>query len=117
MMHGVPVVTTSIGTQGMHARVGEDIMVGDTPQEFANCVTRVLQDRELWNVLSRNGQDLVRRSYSFEAVVGQIEKIIENLGTLRIKRYNPAKRLAIKSRLDFADLLDQHLLWRFRRST
>ena len=116
MMHGLPVVTTSIGTQGMNARIGVDILVGDSPEEFSNCVAKLLQQAELWKALSKNGQDLVIRGYSFETVGERISGIMSELNKIPIKRYGQAKRLAVKSRLDVADFLQRQVLWRIRRS-
>jgi glycosyltransferase involved in cell wall biosynthesis len=116
MMHGLPVVTTSIGTQGMDCRPGEDIMVGDTAAEFADCVVRLLQQPALWRTLSRNGHALVVRNYSFEAVSGRIKQILAGLHAVPIKRYRESKRLALKARFDIRDMLDRHVLWKFKRS-
>jgi glycosyltransferase involved in cell wall biosynthesis len=115
MMHGLPVVTTSIGTQGMNARIGEDILVGDSPEDFADCVARLLQDRLLWNKLSTNGRALVIQSYSFAAVERRVRDILDGLESISVKRYGGAKRLAVKSGLDVADFLARELLWRFSR--
>lgn len=116
MMHGLPVVTTSIGTQGMNVRHGEDIMIGDTPDQFARCVVQLLEQPALRKTLSRNGRNLVVRNYSFEAVAARINQIMADLTRIAIKRYRQPKRLALKLRFDVADLLDRHLLWKFRRS-
>jgi glycosyltransferase involved in cell wall biosynthesis len=117
MMHGVPVVTSSIGTQGMDCRIGEDIMVGDTPHQFARCVVELLEQPALWWKLARNGRALVERDYSFEAVSARINRIVSDLGAIAIKRYRGPRRLALKLRFDVTDLLDRHVLWKFRRST
>jgi O-antigen biosynthesis protein len=116
MIYGLPVVTTSIGTQGMNPRLGEDLMVGDTPMEFAHCVAQLLEQPALRQRLSRNGRDLVVRNYSFEAVAARIDEVVSQVGTVRIKRYRQLKRLAMKWRFDLYDSLQRHILWRFGRS-
>jgi glycosyltransferase involved in cell wall biosynthesis len=116
MARGLPVVTTSIGTQGMNPRLGEEIMVGDTPEQFADCVERVLRDAALWQTLSREGRALIVRNYSPAAVAQRIETIASELRSIRPKRYGGMKRLVLKSRFNAADLLDEHLFWRFRRA-
>jgi glycosyltransferase involved in cell wall biosynthesis len=116
MIHGLPVVTTSIGTQGMNPRLGEDIMVGDTPDEFAHCVVQLLEQPALRQTLSRNGRDLVIRNYSFQAIAARIDEVMSELATIPVKRYHQPKRLALKWRFDLSDRLQRHLLWKFRRS-
>ena len=114
MMHGLPVVTTSIGTQGMNPRLGEEIMVGDTPDQFAECVAELLEEPARWKTLSRNGRDLAIRNYSFGAVAARVDQVMSKLNAIPIKRYCEPKRIALKFRFDTADLLHRHLLWRFR---
>ncbi len=116
MMHGLPVVTTSIGTQGMNCRPGVDIMVGDTPEQFAQCVIQLLEQASLWKTVSRNGRDLVVRNYSFDAVSARIDQVLSGLGKVAVKRYGEPRRLALKARFHIADLLNRHLLWKFIRS-
>ena len=116
MMHAVPVVTTSIGTQGMQARLNEDILVGDTPEEFSDLVVRVLQEPALWATLSRNGRNLIIQNYSFEAVAARIDKTMSGLELIPVIRYNIAKRIAWKVGNDIAEFLQRHVLWRLGRA-
>ena len=116
MMHGLPVVTTSIGAQGLDARHGEEIMLGDTPDEFARCVTDLLQQPELRTKVSRKGRDLVIRHYSYAAVAASIDDILAGVRARPPKRLPQPKRLSLKLRFGFIDLMHRHVLWRFRRS-
>jgi hypothetical protein len=100
----------------MNPRLGEDIMVGDTPEEFAHCVVQLLEQPVLRKILSRNGRELVIRSYSFQAVAARIDQIICDLNTIPVKRYPQPKRLALKWRFDLSDLLQRYVLWKFRQS-
>ena len=56
---GLPVVTTPVGAEGLDAIDGEQLLIGETPSELAERVVRVLRDAELWQRLSRSGQQLV----------------------------------------------------------
>ena len=44
MAMGKAVVSTSIGAEGLPVRPGRDIMIADTPDEFASAVIDLLQD-------------------------------------------------------------------------
>src|SRR5208282_4724687 len=110
MLHGLPVVTTSIGTQGMDVQRGIDIMVGDSPEEFADCVVRLLQQPALWKSVARGGHELIVRNYSFEVVGAQIDRIVAELGTLRVKHYGKVKRLVLKAGFDAFDFPGQYVL-------
>ena len=44
---GKAMVSTSIGCEGLEARDGENILVRDTPEDFADAVESVVADAEL----------------------------------------------------------------------
>ena len=72
MSYGLPVVATSAAVEGMHVRSGPgvsepDVLVADTPAEFAAAIARVYHDATLWKKLSGNGLANVRTHFSFEA--------------------------------------------------
>lgn len=53
---GVPMVTTSIGAEGMALTHEQNIWIGDEPREFADGVLRLLHDDELWSSMARAGE-------------------------------------------------------------
>ncbi|MBZ0219964.1 MAG: glycosyltransferase family 4 protein [Candidatus Methylomirabilis sp.] len=75
MSIGLPVVTTSIGVQGMDARIGEDIMVGDTPEAFSDCILRLSEDEALYRAVTENSFNYMRNNYSPEIVGGILSEI------------------------------------------
>ena len=76
MSYGVPVVTTSIGAEGIPHTDGENIVIGNTPQEFANAVYRAYTDEQLWNQLSRAGQATVLRHFSEHAARRNLKQLL-----------------------------------------
>ena len=58
---GLPVVTTSIGAEGIHGVDREHMLVSDDAQGFADRIVELCSDDDLWNSLSANGQGLVER--------------------------------------------------------
>ncbi|WP_407354181.1 glycosyltransferase [Luteimonas sp. R10] len=67
MAAGMPVVATSCAAEGMHLRDGDDLLVADAAEAFADAVVRLHGDAALWSRLARAGSDNVRRHFSFEA--------------------------------------------------
>ena len=66
MAFGVPVVATSIAVDGTGLRDGEEILVADEPQDFAEALIELYQSEELWTRLSENGIRKTRALYSVE---------------------------------------------------
>ena len=69
MAHGLPVVATRMSVEGMGVVEGEEVIVEDDPQAFADAVVRVYRDEALWNRLSRNGLANIRRRFSTEVAI------------------------------------------------
>jgi glycosyltransferase involved in cell wall biosynthesis len=75
---GVPVVSTTLGAEGIVCRPGEDIMIADTPQAFAEAVAAVLSDAALHERLSREGLRTVRARYDWRTVYAAWDEIYES---------------------------------------
>lgn len=75
MAHGQPVVATSCAVEGMHLRDGDDVLVADTPQAFADAVVRLYGDEALWSSLARNGLDSVASHFSLDAARETVRKV------------------------------------------
>ncbi len=76
MAAGLPVVTTSIGSEGMGLVDGVHALVADTPEEFAAAVVRLSSDDSLWNQLADAARQLlahnIRRSHSCRQTVADV---------------------------------------------
>lgn len=64
MSLGLPVVTTSVGAEGMDLEDAETVLIVDEPQEFAAAVVRLYRDEALWRKLSRQGLEHVASRFS-----------------------------------------------------
>jgi glycosyltransferase involved in cell wall biosynthesis len=63
---GVPVVSTSIGCEGLDGIDGEHLLVADTPGRFARACVDLLQRPSRRQALARRGRELVSRQYRWE---------------------------------------------------
>lgn len=75
MALGVPVVSTAVGCEGIGAEKNKDIIIADTPQEFADGIKAVLKDKSLRNSLSKNGRYLVEQKYHWKKIIARLENI------------------------------------------
>ena len=55
LMYGSPTVSTSIGAEGLNLQHGEQVLIADDPVTFAESITRLLRDDELWRHLAHEG--------------------------------------------------------------
>lgn len=66
MSCGVPVVTTHNGLEGLFAEPGEEILVSDTSNTYAQSVINLLSDQKLYNELSDNSRKYVFKFHSWK---------------------------------------------------
>jgi glycosyltransferase involved in cell wall biosynthesis len=90
---GIPIVSTTLGYEGIDAKAGRDILVGDTPEEFAAQVLRVLNDRALGEKISSNGRKLVEKSYDYKAALRPLDEVYER-AKLASRKAQSARRKA-----------------------
>ncbi len=71
LAYAIPLVTTTVGAEGMSLRDGEEALIANTAEEFAAAVVRLYRDEVLWRRLASNAHAHVERHFS-PRVVGRI---------------------------------------------
>ena len=80
MARGLPVVSTTVGCEGIGVVPGEHLLVADTPQAFAEAVIRVLDDDALAASLARNARALVLERYDVAPIRAAVLHAIDEVG-------------------------------------
>jgi glycosyltransferase involved in cell wall biosynthesis len=62
---GIPVVSTSVGAEGMVVRAGEDIVIADTPTAFAQATIQLLQNPARAQQIGQAGRQMVMEKYNW----------------------------------------------------
>jgi GT2 family glycosyltransferase/glycosyltransferase involved in cell wall biosynthesis len=81
-----PVVTTSVGSQGIDCTPGENILIADDPQGFAAQTVRLLRDKVLREKLGKNGRRQVEAKYDWEIVIRQVEDMYDEIIAAKFQR-------------------------------
>src|SRR5829696_1681756 len=71
LAYAIPLVTTTVGAEGMSLRDGEEALIADTAEGFAAAVVRLYRDEGLWRRLASNAHAHVGRYFS-PRVVGRV---------------------------------------------
>ena len=79
MAMGVPVVTSSLGALGLDASVGENLLVGDTPEAFAKHIIDLIESPDYRQAVSTAGRCLVEEKYSWDVLVQQLEGVYSQI--------------------------------------
>jgi glycosyltransferase involved in cell wall biosynthesis len=65
LAQGLPIVSTSIGCEGIAVTPEQDILIADTPTDFARATLRLLQEPDLARQLGANGRRLAEERYDY----------------------------------------------------
>jgi glycosyltransferase involved in cell wall biosynthesis len=79
MAHGKPIVSTSIGAEGLAVAHGRDMLLADTPEAFAHEIGRVLTEPELGAKLGRAARQLAEDRYSWRTAASALEAFYHGL--------------------------------------
>ncbi len=77
MSYGVPVVTTTIGNEGIDLIDGDQCLVAGSGDEVAAKVVELYQNCDLWNKLSYNSREVVKKHFSRDAAKDKMKKALE----------------------------------------
>lgn len=84
---GVPVVSTSIGCQGLDVTDGQHLLVRNDPAAFAAAIVELLSDPALYSTLRTNGRILVEQNYDWQMIFARFEEELQRFVNLFV----PAK--------------------------
>lgn len=73
----VPSITTPLANDALNAKDGEEILIGESPQELADKILLILSDVHLYNKLEINGNRFVKANYSWEETTEKLNQIIQ----------------------------------------
>ena len=79
MALGRPVVSTTIGCEGLDVVDGEHLLIADTPEQFADKILRLLRDRQLHQHISANGRALVEAKYGWDKIAERLMDVYQEL--------------------------------------
>lgn len=82
MALGTPVVSTSKGAEGLDASNGRHLLIGDTSQEFADQVLRLIKDQELRQEIVDRAREFVQAKYDWTVIMPRFESLVERISTV-----------------------------------
>jgi glycosyltransferase involved in cell wall biosynthesis len=76
---GRPVVSTTVGAEGLDLTSGEHLLVADHPEAFAAAVIRLLQDTATAATLAAHGRRAVLERYDWRAITSRYVDAIQQI--------------------------------------
>jgi glycosyltransferase involved in cell wall biosynthesis len=85
MSMGKAVVSTSVGAEGLPVEHTKNIILADSPEEFASQVVRLLRDQRAREAIGRAARKLVEENYSWASVARSFEGVLHRAMEARIR--------------------------------
>jgi glycosyltransferase involved in cell wall biosynthesis len=79
MAVGTPVVSTSLGAEGVPAVQRENIIVADNPEEFTQGILDLMTDDRLFERIRKNARRLVEEKFAWKKGVEIMEGVLEKM--------------------------------------
>jgi glycosyltransferase involved in cell wall biosynthesis len=76
MAAGVPVVSTALGIEGLDLQPDRDVLVAETPREFAEQIGRLVADPMLRRRIAHAGHERVVAEHSMDVLRGAVDKAL-----------------------------------------
>jgi sugar transferase (PEP-CTERM/EpsH1 system associated) len=81
LARGIPVVSTTIGYEGIDLIPGKHLLVADTPEEFAAAVVELLRDPQRGAELAAAGRERLLERYDWKAVCPAMDAVYDRLSS------------------------------------
>jgi glycosyltransferase involved in cell wall biosynthesis len=85
MAAGVPIVSTTLGAEGLEVTDSKNILLADSPTEFVRALSLVCEDGAVWRMLSVAARDLAHLKYSWSTLGRACEEIHQGILDVRWK--------------------------------
>lgn len=80
MASGLPVVTTTIGIEGLEAVDREEVIIKNDSVGLAEATVSVLQNEDLRRKLIINARCLIEKKYNWQKIAGDLDRIYREVG-------------------------------------
>jgi glycosyltransferase involved in cell wall biosynthesis len=95
MALGTPVVATTKGAEGLDLTSGEDILIADDPDAFADATSRLLLDDALHARIAAHAKETVTARYDWEVIGAEMLEILTRLTSKWAAHRGAARPLAV----------------------
>lgn len=74
----IPSITSPLANSALKAEHGKEILVGDTPSDYAGLIASLLDDPEKAREIASGGYEFVLNNYNWEKATAALDRIMQN---------------------------------------
>jgi len=79
LAQGLPVVSTSLGCEGIEVEAGRHLLIADTAEDFARATLQLLEDQELAAKLGQQGREHILARYSALTQLWDVDEVYRSV--------------------------------------
>lgn len=76
--HGLPVVTTDMGAEGMFLKDDFSCLKANTAKAFAEAIVSLYTDKKLWDTIRKNAKGVLAQHFSPELARDELQKLLKD---------------------------------------
>lgn len=88
MSLGLPVITTEVGYEGLSAKINFELLVSNSPEEFANSILELNRDEAKYQELAVNARRYVSQNHDWKKLLIPYQSKFEKISTQNINKEN-----------------------------
>jgi glycosyltransferase involved in cell wall biosynthesis len=81
MALGRPVVSSTIGCEGLDVVDGQHLLIADNPEQFAEKIIHLFKDKAFYQTIILNARQLVVDKYDWDVIAEQLLDLYDKMGT------------------------------------
>ncbi|MCL5439114.1 MAG: glycosyltransferase family 4 protein [Patescibacteria group bacterium] len=79
MASGVPVVTTTLGIEGIDAKNNEEVLISNNSNEIADLVLKILKNKNLYKKITTNARKLIEEKYAWDKIAKKLDEVYRSV--------------------------------------
>jgi polysaccharide biosynthesis protein PslH len=72
MATGKPILSTTVGAEGINCTHGKDIFIADNPSDFTNILVKLTASQDLCKTVGENARNLIENEYDQNKLIGKL---------------------------------------------
>lgn len=80
MANGKPIISTTLGAEGIRYSREKNIFIADNPEEFIRCISTCVEDKVLSITVGRNARNLILTEYNRDLIISKLIGFYEKIG-------------------------------------
>lgn len=76
-----PIVGTPLAVEGIDVRHGEEVLIGETPEELANLTVEILENPRLGKKLAELAYQKVKEKYNWKAISDNLDRVYKEVAS------------------------------------